>query len=78
MLVHCLPGVDLTEINPFLVSPPLRLPAVGFCHWPVAKPGLFGTPGSQVLLHPCALATKLPSLISELISNMGSIYRVYL
>lgn len=49
-LVHCLSGAGITEINLFLVSLPLCLSAVGFCHWPLAKPGLFGTTEPRVLV----------------------------
>lgn len=44
--VHCLPFAGLTEINFFLVSPPL-VSAYGFCQQWVAEPGLFETPGAR-------------------------------
>ena len=51
-----IPGVGSTEINPFLVAPPLISLPLDFCQQQVARPGLFGTLWAK-LLHPCALVT---------------------
>ena len=59
MIVGCLPHVGFTEINSFLVSPPLSL---CFWIWSVTCSWIWfmGEPWNRVFLYPSVPATYLP------------------
>lgn len=78
-LIHCLPRVGFTEINPFLVLPSLSLSAFGFRQWRRAEPGLLGTsearcsctPESQLYSLPCSLmVTDVIPLALTFVTNL--------
>lgn len=64
-LVDCPPGVGLTEINSFSVSPPLT----GFCQLLVAEPDVSGTLELGALA-PCAPATEPSVPCSDFRENL--------
>ena len=51
--VYCLPGVGLTEINSFLVSPPLVTLPLAFVTGEWWKQ-VYSGPWGHILQHPCA------------------------